>query len=43
MTSVYVDFDNKTNGAITKYSISLVASTQIKDNDMFSIEFPSQL
>jgi hypothetical protein len=43
MTSVSIDFQNKTNGAITKYTISIVPSTKIHDNDMFSINFPPEI
>ena len=43
ITSVNADMSNKTNGAITKYTISMVPSTIIKDGDLIDIVFPKEL
>lgn len=40
ITSVSVDMANKTNGAVTVYTISIISNTPITSNDIFKIDFP---
>jgi hypothetical protein len=43
ITSVIVDNTNKTNGAESRYIITIVPSTIIVDDDIFSITFPPEI
>lgn len=34
---------NKTNGAVTVYTISIITNTPITSNDIFKIDFPKDI
>ena len=43
ITSVTVDNSIKINGGISSYTITIVPSTLIVNDDIFSITFPSEI